>query len=113
MQQLFEGRIDAIAPELLAEVAANAQTLRDVSPRGRLGGVRAPVFLLHGAGDTVIPATELAWLAGEVPPGRLRRALVSPAILHVEIHGEPGAGEQWDLVHFMAGVLDEASAAPP
>jgi hypothetical protein len=36
---------------------------------------------------------------------------VSPAIVHVEIHGEPPLGEKWALIHFMAGVLAEASSA--
>lgn len=37
--------------------------------------------------------------------------LVSPAVVHVEIQGEPLLRDQWALVHFMAGVLDEAAAA--
>lgn len=37
--------------------------------------------------------------------------LVSPAVVHVEIQGEPLLRDQWAIVHFMAGVLDEAAAA--
>ena len=81
-----------------------------VSPRGHLGSIRVPVFLLHGQGDTVIPAAETLWIASEVPPAELRAALVSPAIIHVEIQGEPPLGEKWALVHFMAGILDEAAS---
>jgi pimeloyl-ACP methyl ester carboxylesterase len=110
---LFDRRLDAIAPELLAEVAVSQKAMATVSPHGHLGAVRAPIFLLHGAGDTVIPATELGWLAAEIPEDRLRSALISPAIQHVELQGEPGLGERWALVHFMAGVLAEASATEP
>ena len=73
--------------------------------------MHAPVFLLHGAGDTVIPASETLWLARDVPAGLARDVLVSPAIQHVELEGEPSAMDKWALVHFMADVLAEADRA--
>ena len=79
-----------------------------VSPRGNLGGLRCPVFLLHGAGDTVIPPSETLWLAAEVPAGRLAQVLVTPVIEHVEMRGEPALLEQWALVRFMTALLDRA-----
>ncbi len=108
---LFEGRLDAVRPALLAAIDQDGEAMRRVSPRGHLGAIRVPVFLLHGEGDTVIPAAETLWLASEVPPDELREVLVSPAVVHVEIQGEPLLRDQWALVHFMAGVLDEAAAA--
>ena len=105
---LFDGDIASIAPQLLAEIAANEGALRAASPHGRLGGLRAPVYLLHGAGDTVIPATETMWLALDVPQGLVRDVLVSPALVHVEMEGAPGFGEKFALVHFMAEVLEAA-----
>jgi dienelactone hydrolase len=111
VEALFEGRLDAVRPALLAAVVEGGETMSRVSPHGHLASIHVPVYLLHGKGDTVIPAAETLWIASEVPPGELRAALVSPAIVHVEIHGEPPLGEQWDLVHFMAGVLAEASSA--
>ena len=54
---LFDGRIASIAPVLLAEIDAHPDAMRAASPHGRLGELRAPVYLLHGAGDSVIPAT--------------------------------------------------------
>ena len=77
----------------------------------RVAALKVPVFLLHGEGDSVIPATETRWLAAEVPPALLRAALVSPAVVHVEIQGEPALSERWALVHFMTQVLDEAQAS--
>ena len=98
-------------PELLAEIDRRARDdMKTVSPHGRLGSLRAHVYLLHGAGDTVIPATETLWLAQDVPPASLRTALVSPAIEHVELK-EPTLGDQWALVHFMGQVIGEAEAA--
>jgi hypothetical protein len=70
--------------------------------------VSVPVFLLHGAGDSVIPATETLWLAHDLPRDRLRASLVSPAIQHVELQGEPSLGDELALVHFLSDVLEEA-----
>jgi pimeloyl-ACP methyl ester carboxylesterase len=106
---LFDGDIASIAPQLLAEVDAHATAMRAASPHDRLAGLRAPVYLLHGAGDSVIPATETLWLAHDVPSGLVRDVLVSPALVHVELEGEPGWREKLALVHFMAEVLGAAA----
>lgn len=107
---LFDGRVDLVAPEILAELEGARDAMERVSPHGKLARMAVPVYLLHGAGDTVIPATETAWIAREVPAAMLRNALVSPAIVHVEM-GEAAISDKWDLVHFMAGVLQEAEGA--
>ena len=65
---------------------------------------------LHGEGDTVIPATETLWLAQDVPAERLRTALVSPAIEHVELKS-PSAADKWALVHFMGQIIGEAESS--
>jgi pimeloyl-ACP methyl ester carboxylesterase len=111
MDLLLDGPRDALAPEMLAQIERARATMDAVSPAGRLAAMRVPVFLLHGAGDTVIPAGETEWIASQVPPELLRQALVSPAIVHVEIEGKPPLSQQWDLVHFMAAILAEARAA--
>ena len=108
MALLFDGPMEKIAPELLRDVDREEAAMRAVSPSGHLGGMTVPVFLLHGAGDTVIPAAETEWIAREVPASVLREALVSPAIVHVELGGEAPISQKWALVHFMAGVLQEA-----
>ncbi|WP_394822680.1 hypothetical protein [Pendulispora albinea] len=108
LEQLFDKKTAALAPEILRVVEARGPAMREVSPHGRLGALHVPVYLLHGAGDSVIPPTETGWLAKEVPPAYLRTQLISPAVQHVELHGEPTAGERWALVHFMAQVLEEA-----
>jgi acetyl esterase/lipase len=110
MAKLFAHDVQAIAPELLAEIDARRETMRAVSPHDHMKGVHVPVFLLHGAGDSVIPASETLWLAADAPPGVVRATLVSRAIEHVELHGEPPMGEKWALVHFMSAVLAEADA---
>ena len=106
MALVFEHRVSALAPELLAEIAHLEPQFGAVSPAGHLSDVHVPVFLLHGAGDNVIPASETLWLAHDLPPQVLRAELVSPAIQHVELQGEPTLGDELALVHFLSGVLE-------
>ena len=106
MKQVFAHDSAALAPELDAETERLAPRLAAVSPRERLAEIRVPVFLLHGAGDRVIPSSETEWLAHDTPRAMLRAALVSPAIEHVELEGQPSLGDQLALVHFMGDVLD-------
>jgi dienelactone hydrolase len=110
MEILFGPDISALRPELLAVIERRAADMKAMSPHDRLSGLRAHVYLLHGEGDTVIPATETMWLAKDVPASSLRAALVSPAIEHVELKN-PSFGERWQLVHFMGQVIGEAEAA--
>ena len=63
-----------------------------------------PVYLLHGEGDTVIPADETVWAGLELGK-KPHQALVSPLIEHVDISGEPTLADQWALVRFMAALL--------
>jgi dienelactone hydrolase len=107
---LYDGKLDTIAPELLAEIDRRKDAMSAASPHGHLGSLRAPVLLLHGTGDRVIPASETLWLAQDVPHGLVKDVLLSPAIVHVELEGEPGVAEQWALVDFMADVLARASS---
>ncbi len=118
LERVFAADVAALRPELLAMLDARAADGSEapealgVSPHGHLQGLRAPTYLLHGAGDSVIPASETRWLELDVPPSVLRQAVVSPAIQHVEVHGEPSRAEQWQLVHFMGEVLGETDSMP-
>jgi dienelactone hydrolase len=110
LDSLFDGKIDAVAGELLADVAAREGEMGAVSPHGHMGGVRVPVFILHGASDNVIPASEALWIARDLPPGAPRSVLVSPLIGHVELEGKPSAADRWAAVHFVAAILAQAHA---
>lgn len=46
------------------------------------------------------------WLQNDVPPRYLKNALISPAISHVSMEGEPSLADKFRLVHFMAQMLD-------
>lgn len=110
LEALFNGRAAALAPQILAELDRHQEEISRVSPHGHLAGLQCPVFLLHGSGDTVIPASETLWLARDVPRRYLRWVLVSPAIVHVEVGAGPSWRDQFALVRFLAAVLTEARA---
>jgi alpha-beta hydrolase superfamily lysophospholipase len=68
----------------------------------------APVYLLHGADDTVIPAVETALLARHLESeGTPVRALLSGLITHAEVDRSAAAAETWALVGFWARLLSE------
>ena len=113
MQLVFDHREDVLGREILGIITEHAGAMKQVSPHGNLGGLRARVYLLHGEGDNVIPPAVTRWLAADAPPGSVQNALVSPAIQHVEMHGEPTAKDKYDLVHFMSQVLDDAENESP
>jgi dienelactone hydrolase len=108
MKLVFQRDTEALAPELDAEIARLQPAFAAVSPSAHLASVRVPVFLLHGAGDSVIPSSETEWLAHDTPRAMLREALISRAIEHVELEGDSKLGDELALVHFMSDVLDAA-----
>jgi acetyl esterase/lipase len=67
----------------------------------------APVFLLHGSGDTVIPAAESVLLGDYLRSrGATVHVLLSDLITHAEIDRTAAAAEVWKLVSFWADVLE-------
>ncbi len=67
---------------------------------------QAPVFLLHGAGDNVIPAAETVALARTLTErGANAHALVTPLITHAEVDRAAGVADAWALVGFWSDVL--------
>ena len=66
----------------------------------------APVFLLHGSGDTVIPAAESVLLGDDLRrKGVDVHLLLSNLITHAEVDRTAAAAETWKLVSFWANVL--------
>lgn len=66
----------------------------------------APVYLLHGTGDNVIPAAETIALAKSLTErGVETHALVTPLITHAEVDRAAGAWDAWALVGFWSDVL--------
>ncbi|HEX2572841.1 MAG TPA: hypothetical protein VH877_25040 [Polyangia bacterium] len=69
---------------------------------------RAPVFLLHGADDNVIPAIESTLLGRRLgEQGTPVHHLVTPLITHAELNRQAGPGEAWRMIAFWKDLLDE------
>jgi pimeloyl-ACP methyl ester carboxylesterase len=113
MQRILAHDTRALAPELLAEIERLEPRFADVSPSSHVGRLRVPAFLLHGAGDRLIPPSEAEWLAHDVPRPMLRAALISQAIEHVELEGETKLSDELALVHFMSDVLEATDSKNP
>ena len=96
--------VKALGPILVPHIGLNADPA--ASPERAPLPPAAPVFLLHGDDDTVIPAAESVVL-GEY----LRRkgvdvhVLLSQVITHAELDRSAAASESWKLIAFWADVL--------
>ena len=66
--------------------------------------VTAPVFLLHGADDNVVPAIESRRLAQALTGKAPVHLLVTSLITHAEVDRPPTAGEVWELIRFWRAV---------
>lgn len=113
MELLYNHQVEPLAGELRQSIARHRAEMAPVSPHGNLTALQVPVLLLHGAADNVIPSSELLWLQRDVPPAALKSALISPAISHVALGGEPSLTDQWKLVHFMAQILELTEDTQP
>ncbi len=65
----------------------------------------APVFLLHGAEDNVVPALETLRLGRYLEPHTKVRVLLTPLISHAEVDRPASAAEVAGLVRFWAGMF--------
>ncbi len=95
-----------LSAKLKSLLRVHSAELAAVSPENQLRGLRVPVLLVHGADDPIIPSTETAWLAREVPRSVLRASLITGAIRHAELREEPSASELWALVQWAAALLE-------
>ena len=96
--------VDHLGPILLPHVAAlggDPALSPALSPPPS-----APVYLLHGTGDNVIPAGETVALARtSTERGADVHALVTPLITHAEVDRAAGVADAWALVGFWSDVL--------
>jgi pimeloyl-ACP methyl ester carboxylesterase len=94
---------------MLQEIDRHGAEMNAVSPAGKMSVLHVPVYLLHGAGDSVIPPSESLWLAQDIPHDDLRAVLISQALVHVDMDKKVSFSDQWALVDFMAKILDAAN----
>lgn len=97
--------VAALGPKLLPyvkEFAADPSLSPEHSP-----APSAPVYLLHGADDTVIPAIESALLADALRPHTEVHRLATPLITHAEVNRRASLSDVWRLISFWTHLLDE------
>jgi dienelactone hydrolase len=98
--------VEHLGPILLPHVSAlggDPALSPERSPRPN-----APVHLLHGMDDNVIPAVESTRLAADLARrGADTHVLVTPLITHAEVDRPPTFTEIWNLVRFWQEVFSE------
>jgi dienelactone hydrolase len=109
MEILIARQIDRLRPRLLDAIQTDDSQLSAISPEGKLAALHAPVFILHGATDDIIPSTESLWLEKEIPKPYLRAVLITPAFSHVDPDKRAAWTDQLHLIEFLAGVLRTAN----
>jgi acetyl esterase/lipase len=73
----------------------------------RSPALRARAFLLHGAGDNVIPTPENAALSAYLAhAGTPVASLVTPLLSHATVGGGRSAGDVWRLLRFWTSMRD-------
>lgn len=100
-QLLREHRLQTLAPRLEEFVERERAELDALSPKGKLHAIGVPIYLLHGAHDSVIPPSETNFAEREIGL-REHAALVSPLIEHVEVGPVARLYDQLALLGFMA-----------
>ena len=111
MQDIYQKHRESLAPAILAEINKRSEALAAASPAGHLRFIQAPVLLLHGSDDSIIPSTEMLWLQRDLPSDDLVSALESPAITHVEVGGKFSWRERLALVQWMAMLIHTARSS--
>jgi pimeloyl-ACP methyl ester carboxylesterase len=94
----------ALSAIVLRELPSMKPTMDAASPAGRMGTIKVPVYLLHGAHDDVVPPSESKFSARETP-GEVH-LLVTSKIGHAEMGKDENRLDEVRLVRFMAGLLD-------
>lgn len=67
----------------------------------------APIYLLHGANDRVIPATESVRLAEHLRGKTRVRYLLTSFLTHVDVAKRPGVKDTWEMIDFWTAILGE------
>lgn len=68
----------------------------------------APVYLLHGVDDRVIPAVESIRLAEHLRGKTRVRHLLSGFLTHVDVADRPGVRDTWQMISFWKALLAES-----
>lgn len=106
MQYVNDRAVDKLGPILLPVVdgLTDHPGMLALSPE-RATPPTAPIFLLHGIDDNVIPSVETVLLAEHLKGKADVTGLLSGLITHAEVNRTPGAIEVWRLASFWRGIM--------
>ncbi|MBI4887964.1 MAG: hypothetical protein HY824_12795 [Acidobacteria bacterium] len=104
LRYVNDRNVKALGPLLVPHLGLEADPA--ASPERAPSVPAAPVFLLHGDEDTVIPTAESVVLGRDLQrKGAEVHLLISPIITHAELNRSAAAMEVWRLIAFWADVL--------
>ncbi len=104
MTYVNDRNVKALGPILVPHLGLEADPA--ASPERAASLPTAPIFLLHGDEDTVIPAAESVVLGDYLrAKGADVRVLLSQIITHAELDRSAAAAESWRVIAFWADVL--------
>ena len=106
MQYVNDRAVDKLGPILLpvADALKDHPGMPALSPE-RATPPSAPIFLLHGVDDSVIPSMETVLLAEHLKGKAEVTGLLSGLITHAEVNRTPGAIEVWRLATFWREIM--------
>ncbi len=106
MQYVNDRSVDKLGPILLpvADALANHPAMPTLSPE-RATPPKAPIFLLHGVDDNVIPSVETVLLAEHLKGKAEVHGLLSGLITHAEVNRTATSTEVWRLASFWREIM--------
>jgi hypothetical protein len=106
MQYVNDRAVDKLGPVLLpvADALASHPAMSSLSPE-KATPPAAPVFLLHGVDDNVIPSVETVLLAEHLKGKARVTGLLSGLITHAEVNRTATSTEVWRLASFWRGIM--------
>lgn len=108
MQYVNDRSVDKLGPILLpvADALANHPGMALLSPE-RATPPTAPIFLLHGVDDNVIPSVETVLLAEHLKGKAHVEGLLSGLITHAEVDRSATSTEVWRLASFWRAIMSQ------
>jgi dienelactone hydrolase len=106
MNYVNDRAVTKLGPVLLPFLNQAGVDDPSLSPQRAPQAPAAPVYLLHGDGDTVIPTSESVVLADHLrQKGAEVHVLLSGLITHAEVNRSAAISETWKLIRLWADVL--------
>lgn len=106
MQYVNDRAVDKLGPVLLpvADALQDHPAMPSLSPE-RATPPTAPIFLLHGVDDNVIPSVESVLLAEHLKGTARVKGLLSGLITHAEVNRTATSTEVWRLAKFWRDIM--------